>query len=37
MWSVERRERIAIATFTRPSRNNMSYAAKTELEQLLLS
>jgi enoyl-CoA hydratase/carnithine racemase len=36
MWSVERRDRVAIATFTRPSRNFMSFLAMTELEQVLL-
>ena len=35
MWSVERRDRIAIATFTRPSRNFMSFLAMTELEQVV--
>jgi enoyl-CoA hydratase len=34
-WSVERRERIAVCTFTRPPRNFMSFAAMTELEGVL--
>ncbi|HUP86967.1 MAG TPA: enoyl-CoA hydratase/isomerase family protein [Acidimicrobiales bacterium] len=36
LWTVERRDRIAVATFTRPPRNFMSFAAMTELEQVLL-
>src|SRR5688500_490977 len=36
MWEVERRDRIAVATFTCPPRNFMSFAAMTELEQVLL-
>jgi enoyl-CoA hydratase len=35
VWSVDRRDRIAIATFTRPPRNFMSIAAMTELEVVL--
>lgn len=34
-WAVERRERVALCTFTRPPRNFMSFAAMTELEGLL--
>jgi enoyl-CoA hydratase len=34
-WGVERRGRIAVATFTRPPRNFMSFAAMTELERVL--
>src|SRR3954469_4010845 len=33
-WSIERRDGIAIATFTRPPRNLMSMAAMGELEAL---
>jgi enoyl-CoA hydratase len=33
-WSLERRDAIAIATFTRPPRNLMSMAAMSELESL---
>jgi enoyl-CoA hydratase len=36
MWDLERRDAIAIATFNRPPRNFMSFAAMNELEQLLL-
>ncbi len=36
-WSLERHDRIAIATFTRPPRNFMSVAAMTELVALLES
>jgi enoyl-CoA hydratase/carnithine racemase len=36
MWRVERRGRIAVAAFERPPRNFMSFAAMTELEQVLL-
>ena len=38
MWTVERHDegRIAVATFVRPPRNFMSFAAMTELEQVLL-
>ena len=34
-WSVERHDRIAVATFTRPPRNFMSFAAMGELENTL--
>lgn len=34
-WSVDRREPIAVCTFTRPPRNFMSFAAMTELEGVL--
>src|SRR5437870_12630649 len=34
-WSVDRRDRIAVCTFTRPPRNFMSFAAMTELEGVL--
>jgi enoyl-CoA hydratase/carnithine racemase len=34
-WSVDRRDKIAVCTFTRPPRNFMSFAAMTELEGLL--
>ncbi|MGH2759602.1 MAG: enoyl-CoA hydratase/isomerase family protein [Actinomycetota bacterium] len=34
-WNVERRDRIAVCTFTRPPRNFMSFAAMTELEKTL--
>jgi enoyl-CoA hydratase/carnithine racemase len=34
-WSVDRREAIAVCTFTRPPKNFMSFAAMTELEALL--
>jgi enoyl-CoA hydratase len=34
-WSLERRDAIALATFTRPPRNLMSMAAMGELEQLV--
>jgi enoyl-CoA hydratase len=34
-WSVERRDGIAVCTFTRPPRNFMSFAAMTELEGVL--
>src|SRR4051812_17774016 len=36
MWDLERRDAIAIATFNRPPRNFMSFAAMNELEQVLL-
>jgi enoyl-CoA hydratase len=35
-WSVDKRDRIAVCTFTRPPRNFMSFAAMTELEQTLI-
>ena len=35
-WRVERHDRVAVATFDRPPRNFMSFAAMTELEQVLL-
>jgi enoyl-CoA hydratase len=35
-WSVDKQERIAVCTFTRPPRNFMSFAAMTELEQTLV-
>ncbi len=35
LWNVERRGRIAVATFVRPPRNFMSMAAMTELEGVL--
>ncbi|MCU0267327.1 MAG: enoyl-CoA hydratase/isomerase family protein [Acidimicrobiales bacterium] len=34
-WTLERHDRIAVATFTRPPRNLMSMAAMGELERLL--
>ena len=34
-WSVERRDKVAVCTFTRPPRNFMSMAAMTELESVL--
>ncbi|MGH7822094.1 MAG: enoyl-CoA hydratase/isomerase family protein, partial [Candidatus Binatia bacterium] len=34
-WNVERRDRIAVCTFTRPPRNFMSFAAMSELETTL--
>src|SRR5437763_9363233 len=34
-WSVERRDKVAVCTFTRPPRNFMSMAAMTELEGVL--
>jgi enoyl-CoA hydratase len=34
-WSLDRIDRVAVATFTRPPRNLMSMAAITELEQLV--
>jgi enoyl-CoA hydratase len=34
-WTVDRRDRIAVCTFTRPPRNFMSFAAMTELEGVL--
>jgi enoyl-CoA hydratase/carnithine racemase len=34
-WTVERRDAVAVATFTRPPRNFMSFAAMTELEGVL--
>lgn len=34
-WSIERRDRIAVCTFARPPRNFMSFAAMTELEDVL--
>ncbi|MBV6508820.1 MAG: Short-chain-enoyl-CoA hydratase [Acidimicrobiales bacterium] len=34
-WGLERRDAIAVATFTRPPRNLMSMAAMSELEPLL--
>jgi enoyl-CoA hydratase len=34
-WSVESRDRVALCTFTRPPRNFMSFAAMTELEDVL--
>lgn len=36
-WSIDHRERVALATFTRPPRNFMSFAAMTELEAVLRS
>ena len=36
-WSIEREGVVALATFTRPPRNFMSFAAMGELEQLLRS
>ena len=38
MWTITRHDegRIAVATFVRPPRNFMSFAAMTELEQVLL-
>jgi enoyl-CoA hydratase len=35
LWAVERRQQIAVCTFTRPPRNFMSFAAMTELESVL--
>lgn len=35
MWKVERRDGVAVATFTRPPRNFMSFLAMTQLEQAL--
>lgn len=35
MWTVERRGAMAIATFTRPPRNFMSFLAMTQLEAVL--
>ncbi len=35
LWSVDKRDRIAVCTFTRPPRNFMSFAAITELEKTL--
>jgi len=39
MWGVQRHDegRVAVATFGRPPRNFMSFAAMTELEQVLLA
>ena len=37
LWTVDRRDRIAVCTFTRPPRNFMSFAAMTELEGVLQS
>lgn len=38
MWTVDRRAGgVAVATFARPPRNLMSFAAMTELEQVLLA
>jgi len=34
-WGVEKRDRIAVCTFTRPPRNFMSFAAMSELEKVL--
>jgi len=34
-WNLERRDRVAVATFSRPPRNLMSMAAMGELETLL--
>ena len=34
-WTLERNERVAVATFTRPPRNMMSFAAMGELEALV--
>jgi enoyl-CoA hydratase len=34
-WTVDRRDRIALCTFTRPPRNFMSFAAMSELEKVL--
>src|SRR4051794_18242977 len=34
-WSVRREGRVAVATFTRPPRNFMSFAAMGQLEELL--
>ena len=34
-WRIDRRDRIAVCTFTRPPRNFMSFAAMTELEGVL--
>jgi len=34
-WSVEKHERVAVCTFTRPPRNFMSFVAMTELEDVL--
>ena len=34
-WNLESHERVAVATFTRPPRNMMSFAAMTELEGLV--
>src|SRR4051812_139516 len=34
-WSLERHDKIAVATFTRPPRNFMSMAAMTELVAVL--
>jgi enoyl-CoA hydratase len=36
-WEIDRRDRIAVCTFTRPPRNFMSFAAMTELEGVLQS
>jgi len=35
LWNVVRHDRIAVATFVRPPRNFMSFAAMTELESVL--
>lgn len=35
-WEVDRRDRVAVCTFTRPPRNFMSLAAMTELEEKAL-
>jgi len=34
LWSLERHDRVAVATFSRPPRNMMSFAAMGELESL---
>ncbi len=34
-WNVEKRDRLAVCTFSRPPRNFMSFAAMTELERTL--
>lgn len=34
-WSVDQHDRVAVATFTRPPRNLMSFAAMGELEEVL--
>ncbi len=35
LWTIDRRDKIAVCTFTRPPRNFMSFAAMTELEAVL--
>ncbi len=35
LWAIDRRDKIAVCTFTRPPRNFMSFAAMTELEAVL--